>query len=78
MRDGNVSDASADRAREAYEAGRAALETGDLEGAVVHRELSIAESPHFKALERDPHNRKAKTVAEATEAAYRLWSGEED
>jgi len=40
-----------DRAREAYELGRAALAAGDIEGAIAHMETSIGEYPHFKALE---------------------------
>ncbi|SRR6266704_5154356 len=42
---------SPDRARETYDAGRAALEAGDTDLAIQHLETSIAEYPHFKALE---------------------------
>jgi tetratricopeptide (TPR) repeat protein len=117
-----------DTARERYEAGRAALAAGDIDTAITHLEESIAEHPHFKALEllgeawlrkgeprraivplaaattlnaqvrapsllaeallalgdeleahrvaqlalgRDPNNKKAHAVMEATSAAYR-------
>ena len=44
-------DGSADEARERYEVGRAALVAGALDAAISHLEASIAEYPHFKALE---------------------------
>jgi tetratricopeptide (TPR) repeat protein len=120
-----------DMARELYEAGRAALVAGDLDTAIAHLHESIAEYPHFKALEllgeawlrkgeprqaivplaaattlnaqvrapsllaeallalgdqleahrvarlaldRDPNNKKARAVIEATGEAYKAWS----
>ena len=47
-----MSDSEApDRAREAYEAERAAMAVGEVDRAILHLEESIAEYPHFKALE---------------------------
>ena len=46
-----MSDDPLDRAREAYEAARAALAGGDVEAAIADLEVSVAEHPHFKALE---------------------------
>ncbi len=120
-----------DAAREAYEAVRGMLKAGDFAGAIAQLEASVAEYPHFKALEllgeawlrsgnpgravvplaaattlnmqvrapsllaeaflalgqeldahrivqlaldRSPHNRKARTVLELTEPAYRRWT----
>jgi len=40
-----------DMARELFEAGRAALQANDVDAAIGHLEESIAQSPHFKALE---------------------------
>jgi len=40
-----------DMARELYEAGRAALQANDLETAIRQLEESIAQYPHFRALE---------------------------
>src|SRR6185503_20148754 len=50
MSDGS-DDSALDPAREAYEAGRAALAAGDVEGAIAHLEVSVGFHPHFKALE---------------------------
>jgi tetratricopeptide (TPR) repeat protein len=40
-----------DEARKAYEAGRAALDAGDLTAAITQLEASVNACPHFKALE---------------------------
>lgn len=121
----------ADDGRVAYDAGRAKLESGDAEGAVVDLARSAEAYPHFKtlellgqawlslgkperavvplaaattlnpqakapsllaealvgigdgvlahrvalvALERDPRNRRAQSVKEATQAAYDKWN----
>lgn len=40
-----------DAARQAYEAGSAALKAGDLDAAIVQLERSVSSRPHFKALE---------------------------
>jgi len=42
---------SVDESARAYEKGRSLLESGDLPGAIVQFELSIAVRPHFKSLE---------------------------
>jgi tetratricopeptide (TPR) repeat protein len=120
-----------DRASATYKAGRAALDAGDLDAALVQIETSVSAFPHFKALEllgeawlrkgeprravvplaaattlnrqvrapsllaeallalgdglraheiaqlaleRDPNNRKARAVLEATSAEYGRWS----
>lgn len=122
-----------ERSREAYEKARRLLNEGALAEAINELKLSVAEYPHFKALEllgeawlrkgeplralvplaaasmlntqvrapsllaeallalgetidahrialvalqRDPKNRKAKDVFDATQEAYKNWSGE--
>jgi tetratricopeptide (TPR) repeat protein len=119
-----------DDARQSYELGRRALESGDLAAAIAHLEASVSAFPHFKALEllgeawlkkgepqravvplaaattlnaqvrapsllaeallargdaleahriaqlalqRDPNNRKARAVLDATAEAYEAW-----
>ena len=127
-----MSEASqADRALEAYEAGRDAFAAGDLDAAIEHLQASTDAHPHFKALEllgeawlrkgepvraivplaaatalnaqvrapallaeallalgdeleahrmakialdRDPHNKKACAVLEATTPAFESWN----
>jgi tetratricopeptide (TPR) repeat protein len=46
-----VTDEPGDRARRAYEDGRAALKAGHADFAIRNFEASIAEAPHFKTLE---------------------------
>jgi predicted Zn-dependent protease len=46
-----VTDEPSDRARRAYDDGRAALQAGQTDVAIHHFEASIAEAPHFKTLE---------------------------
>ena len=46
-----VADDTSDRARQAYEDGRAALQAGRTDVAIHNFEVSIAEAPHFKTLE---------------------------
>jgi tetratricopeptide (TPR) repeat protein len=46
-----IADSELEAASERYQKGRAAMESGELRGAVEHFRASIRHHPHFKALE---------------------------